>query len=67
MRHSVESFADVEINNICLQRRINNLVVPWLNLLLAIQVSDIKKLIHKVTRIYSSCDSQQTYSTSNTK
>ena len=42
-------------------------IVPWSNLLFAIQVSDIKKLIHKVTRIYSSRDSQQTYSTSNTK
>ena len=42
-------------------------IVPWSNLLFAIQVSDIKKLIHKVTHIYSSRDSQQTYSTSNTK
>ena len=42
-------------------------LVPWLNLLFAIQVSDIKKLIHKVTRIYSSCASQQTYPTSNSK
>ena len=42
-------------------------LVPWSNLLFAIQVSDIKKLIHKVTRIYSSRDSQQTYSTGNTK
>ena len=42
-------------------------LVPWSNLLFAIQVSDIKKLIHKVTRMYSSRDSQQTNSTSNTK
>ena len=42
-------------------------IVPWSNLLFAIQVSDIKKLIHRVTRMYSSRDSQQTYSTSNTK
>ena len=42
-------------------------LVPWSNLLFVIQVSDIKNLIHKVARIYSSHDSQQTYSTSNTK
>ena len=42
-------------------------LVPWSNLLFVIQVSDIKNLICKVARIYSSRDSQQTYSTSNTK
>ena len=39
-------------------------LLPWSNLLFAIQVSDIKKVICKV---YSNRDSQQTYSTSNTK
>ena len=42
-------------------------LLPWSNLLFVIQVSDIKNLIRKVARIYSSRDSQQTYSTSNTK
>ena len=39
---------------------------PWLNLLFAIQVSDIKKLVQKVADFYSSRDSQdKTVSTSN--
>ena len=42
-------------------------LLPWSNLLFAIQVSDIKKLIHRVTRMYNSRDFQQTYSASNTK
>ena len=42
-------------------------ILPWSNLLLAIKVSDIKNLIHRVTRTYSSGDSQKTYSASNTK
>jgi len=42
--------------------------VPWSNLLFAIRVSDIKKVILKVTCFYSSHDSQnKTASTSNTK
>ena len=40
-------------------------LVPWSNLLFAIQVSDIKKAMRKVARIYSS--QEKTYSTSNTK
>ena len=32
-------------------------LVPWSNLLFAIQVSDIKKAIHKIVRMYSSRDS----------
>ena len=40
-------------------------LLPWSNLLFAIQISDIKRVIRKVTRIYSS--SEKTYSTSNTK
>lgn len=39
-------------------------LLPWLNLLFAIQVSDVKKALHKVARVYSS-SSQKTYSTSN--
>lgn len=43
-------------------------LVPWSNLLFAIQVSDIKKAMQKIARIYSSSDSQgNTYSTSNAK
>ena len=42
-------------------------ILPWSNLLFAIKVSDIKNLIHRVTRTYSSGDSQKTYSASNTK
>ena len=42
-------------------------LVPWSNLLFVIQVSDIKKLIHTVTRLYSSRHSQQTYPITNTK
>ena len=40
-------------------------LVPWSNLLFAIQVSDIKKAFRKIARIYSS--QEKTYSTSNTK
>ena len=32
-------------------------LVPWSNLLFAIQVSDIKKAIHKIAHMYSSHDS----------
>ena len=32
-------------------------LVPWSNLLFAIQVSDIKKAIHKIAHLYSSHDS----------
>ena len=40
-------------------------LLPWLNLLFAVQVSDIKKAIQKVVRYYSSRDSQdKTFSTS---
>ena len=40
-------------------------LVPWSNLLFAIQVSDIKKAVLKVARFYSSRDSQdKTASTS---
>ena len=40
-------------------------LLPWLNLLFAVQVSDIKKAIQKVARYYSSRDSQdKTFSTS---
>ena len=43
-------------------------LVPWSNLLFAIQVTDIKRAFNKVVRLYSSRDSQdKTYSTSNTK
>ena len=43
-------------------------LVPWSNLLFAIQVTDIKKAIYKVARLYGNRDSQyKTYSTSNTK
>ena len=43
-------------------------LVPWSNLLFAVQVSDIKRAFHKIARMYSSRDSQdKTYSTSNTK
>ena len=44
-------------------------LVPWSNLLFAVQVSDIKKAIFKIACIYSSRGSQNiTYSTtSNTK
>ena len=43
-------------------------LVPWSNLLFAIQVADIKRAFNKVVRLYSSRDSQdKTYSTSNTK
>ena len=41
-------------------------LLPWFNLLFAIQVSDIKKAIQKVVHFYSSRDSQdKTFSTSN--
>ena len=43
-------------------------LLPWLNLLFAIQVSDIKNAIRKVVYFYSSHSSQdKTFSTSNTK
>ena len=44
-------------------------LVPWSNLLFAVQVSDIKKAILKIACIYSNCGSQNIiYSTtSNTK
>ena len=43
-------------------------LVPWSNLLFAIQVTDIKRAFYKIARLYSSRDSQErTYSTSNTK
>ena len=43
-------------------------LLPWLNLLFAIQVSDIKKAIQKVVYFYSSHSSHdKTFSTSNTK
>lgn len=43
-------------------------LVPWFNLLFAVQVSDIKKAIQKVVHFYSSRSSQDnTSSTSNTK
>ena len=43
-------------------------LVPWSNLLFAVQVSDIKKVINKITSIYGSRDSQnKTCSTSNIK
>ena len=41
-------------------------LLPWLNLLFAVQVSDIKKAIQKIAHFYSSHDSQDnTVSTSN--
>ena len=41
-------------------------LVPWFNLLFAVQVSDVKKLLQKVVYFYSSHDSQdKTLSTSN--
>ena len=41
-------------------------LLPWLNLLFAIQVSDIKKVVQNVAHFYSSRDSQdKTVSTSN--
>ena len=43
-------------------------LVPWSNLLFAIQVTDIKKAVYKVARLYSTRDFRdKTYSTSNTK
>ena len=43
-------------------------LLPWSNLLFAIQVTDIKKAIQKVISFYSSHDSQdKTVSTSNIK
>ena len=40
-------------------------LLPWLNLLFVVQVSDIKKAIQKVVLYYSSGDSQdKTFSTS---
>ena len=42
-------------------------LIPWSNLLFAIQVSDIKKAVCKIIRIRSGRDTQEkTYSTSNT-
>ena len=41
-------------------------LLPWLNLLFAVQVSDIKKVVQKVAHFYSSRDSQdKTVPTSN--
>ena len=43
-------------------------LLPWFNLLFAVQVSDIKRAIQRIVHFYSSHSSQDnTFSTSNTK
>ena len=42
-------------------------LLPWLNLLFAVQVSDIKKVVQKVVSLYSSHDSEDKNTSSTNK